>query len=300
MHFDLTTLKLFISVADTLSLTKAAEHEHLVLAAVSRRVKELESALGVQLLYRHARGVTLTPAGHSLMHYARQVMHTLDRLRGEIGEYAIGLTGHVRIHANTAVVTQHLPEELAVFLAEHPQIRIELQEMSSLAIVRSLRSGAADLGIVESTTPRQDLQSLPYRSDRLVVVVPSKHALARRRRVRFTEIADYDLVTTRTGSSLSALLTREAMVAGLTLKVRVQLRGFDCICRMIQAGVGIGVLPDKSIAPHLRSMHLTALKLDESWTTRHHLICFRDLASLPEAAERLVRRLSSAGKGDPL
>jgi DNA-binding transcriptional LysR family regulator len=288
---DLISLRLFVAVAEELSLTRAAAREHLVLGAVSKRIKELESSVGTQLLCRHARGVTLTSAGHTLLRHARQISHTLAHIRSDMAEQGRGINGYVRMKVSTAALTQHLPEELSRFLSSHPQIMLDLTEGSSHSVIQAIAEGHVDLGIVEGRALLRNLASLPYHRDRLVAVVPASHALARRKGLKFSEVLDYDLVGTRGTSSLHGLLARASIEAGVSLKLRIQLRGFDAICRMIQANLGIGILPERSVCHLFPAMNLRAIPLTEAWAERTYRICFRALRGLPQPARALAEHL---------
>ena len=292
LRFDLTSLQLFVAVAEELSLTKAAHREHLVLSAASKRIAELEDAVGSPLLYRHARGVTLTPAGQSLLHYSRQVLQTLHRMQGELSEFAEGIQGHIRMHAIASAIIQFLPEELSAFLTRYPRVKIDLEERVGPEIVRAVTESAADVGIIAEGTPATGLALLPYHVDRLVVVLPRKHPLARRKYVRLVETLDFDYVGPRTGSSLYSLMMRGAEEAGRSIKLRIQVRSFDGMCRMIQANLGIGILPAGAIVQHVKSMGIRTLALEEHWASRKLHTCVRELAALSVTARRLVHHLS--------
>ncbi|MBC7781023.1 MAG: LysR family transcriptional regulator [Proteobacteria bacterium] len=296
---SLTSLRLFVAVADELSLTRAAEREHLVLPAVSKRIKELEGLLGAQLLYRSRRGVVLTPAGHCVIAHARQMMDAVGRMRNEVAEYAQGVAGFVRVHVTTASVTQYLPDELASFMAGNPQVKVDLQDGASTTIVRAIADGRADVGIVDSATTLHGLQSLPYHSHRLVVVVPKCHPLSRKQSVDIRDVVEFDLIGTPSNSSLHALITRAAAESGVTVKFRMQLRGLDGICRMIKADLGIGILPAPAVVDNVSSMSLLALPIDGAWASRASLVCFRNRAGLSPAARELAQHLSTAANRAP-
>jgi DNA-binding transcriptional LysR family regulator len=265
------------------------------LSAASKRIADFEAAIGAPLLYRHARGVTLTPAGMSLLHYSRQVMHTLERMRGELSEYAQGIKGHIRIHANTSAITQFLPEELSAFASEHPLVKLDLEEQVSSVIIRSVADGTADIGIFAANVHAPGLQVFPYHTDHLVVVVPSQHPLARRKSLALSDTLEYDYVGLQSDSSLTALLMQGVMDLGANIKLRIQVRSFDGMCRMIQANMGIGVLPASAVAPHSKSMGVRAIPLKEAWAVRELKICVREFEALPVIVRELVRRLSKGG-----
>ena len=123
-RIDLTSLQLFVAVCELGSIGRAAEREFIAASAVSKRLSDLETAVDTALLYRHSRGVTLTPAGESLLHHARTVLFGLERMQGELSEYADGVRGHVRMHANISAIFQFLPEDLGAFAREHRMLSI--------------------------------------------------------------------------------------------------------------------------------------------------------------------------------
>ena len=128
-------------------LTAAAEREHLALAAVSKRISDLEALVGTTLLYRRPRGVELTPAGQAFLHHARRIMDNIERLEAELSEYGEGVRGHVRIHSNTSHHLVFLPQDLSTFSCHYPDIKIDLQERVSSEIVAAVRDGLTDIGI---------------------------------------------------------------------------------------------------------------------------------------------------------
>ncbi len=215
-RIDLTSLQLFVAVCELGSIGRAAEREFIAASAVSKRLSDLETAVGSALLYRHSRGVTLTPAGESLLHHARTVLFGLERMQGELSEYADGVRGHVRVHANISAIVQFLPEDLGAFAREHAQVKIDLQEHLSPDVLHAVREGAADLGLCHTGdgAEPQELQSRPYRSDRLVLVVPEGHPLAGRPAVRFEDVLDWDIVGLQANSSISLAMRRGAARAG--------------------------------------------------------------------------------------
>jgi DNA-binding transcriptional LysR family regulator len=185
---DLASLQLFVAVGEMGSIGKTAERESIAASAVSKRLSNLEDALGTPLLYRHARGVDLTAAGETFLRHARSLLFSLDKMQAELSEYAEGVRGHVRIHANISAIVQFLPEDLGAFSREHPQVKIDLEEHLSTEVIRAVQEGAADLGICNvSAAAGHELQTLPYRHDELVLIVPRGHGLARRQAVGFED-----------------------------------------------------------------------------------------------------------------
>ncbi len=291
-RFDLTTLRVFVAVADERSLTRAAEREHLALAAVSKRVSDLESQLGISLLYRQPKGVELTPAGHALLHHARNVLDNLQRMNADLSEFSEGVKGHVRIHANTSAVIQFLPEDLSAFSRLHPQVKIDLEERVSTDTLRALREGLTDIGIFAGHLPAEELQVFPYRQDQLVLVTPREHPLATRECLALRDAAGYDFIGLQQDASLHTLLQQSAQQQGIPLRLRIQVRSFEAICRMIHTGMGIGVLPAQVVSNYLPALEVATVPLSDAWARRELKIGVRNLQGLSVTARQMLEHLT--------
>ena len=291
MRPDISSLALFIRVAELKSITKAAQASHIALAALSRRISQLEEQFGVQLLHRSARGVELTPAGTALLFHARQMMEKVDAMRAEISDYSKGAKGLVRVQANASALAQYLPGDLAAFAAGHPQIKLALEEERSVAIVEAVRNGSADVGIVMEGAEASGLELFEYRTDTLCAVVPRRHPV-RGRRLAFARLLDHDFVGLESNTVISRLMLGEAERAGKPLRLRVQVKSFDVVARMVQAGLGIGVLPKAAAKAFGRAMGLRFISLTDPWAARKMYVCVREYASLPAPARQLVDHLA--------
>ncbi|AXF04180.1 LysR substrate-binding domain-containing protein [Paraburkholderia hospita] len=297
MHFDLVDLRLITCIAETDSLTRGAERFHMSVPAASTRIKNLEESMGTKLLYRTSQGVTLTPPGQAFLHHARLVLSQLEQLRGDMQEYARGVKGHVRIFANTTATTEFLPNDLRDYLASHPDVNIDLRERLSHDIVRAVSEGTADVGIVAGNVRPESLQTLPYRSDRLILAVSTSHPLAERESTSFRDVANYDFVGLPEASAIHTFLIRVASDLHTKLHVRIEVGNFEALCRMIEANVGIGVLPRSSAIRYARTMQIRLVEIEDEWATRDLLICVRSLDLLPSFARELVDQLTQKCAG---
>lgn len=287
---DLISIALFLRAVETHSLSKAAEQSHLALAAASRRIALLEHRYRVSLLYRSSKGVTPTPAGVALAAHARRMIEEVDRLRATMADYATGIKGHLRIKANTSAITQYLPQDLARFSAEYPDVKMELEECRSVEIVQALREGRADIGIVMDGIDLAGLASFPYRKDRLVAVVPRGHEL-RARKVPFAQILKYDLVGLDGTAAMMRLLGSAAAEAQQPMRLRIQVKSFEAVCKLVQAGMGIGVLPEVAARDFAPVMGLRLIAFADAWADRTMYVCVRDYESLPAIPRKLVELL---------
>jgi DNA-binding transcriptional LysR family regulator len=293
MRFDLVDLKLFLHVVEAGSITAGAERMHLALAAASTRIRNMEIELGTPLLNRERQGVQPTPAGRTLVHHARLLLQQVERMRGELGEYADGLKGHIRVLSNTNALTEFLPEPLSDFLATHPQVNIDLEERLSDEIVAAVADGKADIGIVAGTEDVSGLEVFPFRVDRFVLVAAPTHALADRTELAFADALDFDFVGLDRASSLQRFLSDKADRLGRRLRLRVQLRSFDAVCRLVACNVGIGIVPATTAVRSMKGLSLRRLDLTDEWALRKLTICVRRLADLPLYSQELVGHLTA-------
>ena len=290
---DLISLALLVRAVDTKSLSKAAEQSHIALAAASRRIALLEHRYGVKLLYRSSQGVEPTPAGMAFAVHARKMMEQAERMQADLSDYAKGAKGHIRIKANTSAITQYLPKDLAQFSASYPDVKLELEESRSGEIVQALREGNTDIGIVMDGVAREGLVSYEYRRDRLVAVVPRGHEF-RARQASFVQLLRYDLVALDSSAAMMRLLSDAAAGAGQPLRLRVQVKSFEAVCKLVQANMGIGVLPEAAALDFAPVMGLRLIRLTDDWADRCMHVCVRDFDSLPANGRKLVEQLVGA------
>lgn len=299
-RFDLIDLRLFLNVIDSGSITAGCRLSHLALASASARMRGMEDAMGITLLERSRAGVTATKAGEAVAHHARLVLQQLERMHGELGDYAGGLAGKVRLLSNTAAITDYLPEALAAFLKAHPALDIDLEERPSHMIVSQLVNKAADLGIVADSTELFGLEARPFRQDRLMLVAPKGHAAAKARSIAFAQALKHDFVGLDEDSAMQQHLNLQAARLGLHMRTRIRLRSFEAVCRMVAEGVGLAVVPALAAARHAAGGRLKLVTLTDAWASRQLLVCARSFADLSPAALRLVEALGTPQAGDTM
>ena len=299
-RLDLTSLQLFVAVCELGSIGKAAEREFIAASAVSKRLSDLEAVLDTTLLYRHTRGVNLTPTNQSLLHHARSVLFGLEKMQAELSEYADGVRGHVRMHANISAVVQFLPEDLGAFAREHPQVKIDLQEHLSSDVARAVHEGAADIGVcnTQGLALGAQLAQRPYRRDELVLVTPRSHALAKARKLAFEETLDFDHVGLHSNSSVYVAMREAAAAAGRAIRLRIQVTGLDAMCRMIHNGLGVGIMPRRAFELMQGVGDLKCVRLSDEWAVRGINLVARDFDALPLTARTLVEHLQARAHAD--
>jgi len=292
-HFDPLTLRLFVAICEEGNIARAAEREALVPSALSKRIAAIEAAIGTPLLQRGRRGVSPTAAGEALLRQARDLLGAMDRLQAELSEFSAGAQGSVRVMASVSVLAEHLPDDLASFLAQHQAVRVSVDERLSHEILRSLREGSADIGVLWDRTDFAGLHTRPYRSDQLCVAVPTDHALAGKRRLRFEQTLAYPAIGVAPGGLMDTLLRRQAALAGQSPAHRIQVSSLDAACRIVAAGLGLAVLPREATAPHAAASGLVMVPLSDDWAVRRFVICTRPEALLSATTRLLVAHLSA-------
>jgi DNA-binding transcriptional LysR family regulator len=295
VRFDLLTLKLFIAVVEEQSIARAAERENIVPSAVSKRISHLEADLKVSLIQRHNRGIATTPAGNALLRHARSVVRDLGQLEGELAEYSEGLRGQVKVFANATAILRYLPQQLVSFLSHHPLVQIEIEENISPHIVKAVAANLGEIGIFGGSVPAPDLHVVPYRQDLLSVVVHKDHPLAGRTAIRFADIVEYDFIGLQSGSSIDRLATQAASELGHPLKLRIRMTGFDAMCHMVEANLGVALVPH-SIA----EQQALGLALSEARSARRVRADDRGppLARAPHRSEHVKSQPSRSAMAD--
>lgn len=293
MHLDPTSLRLFVTVVETGTIAGAAQREHIAPSAISKRISELESCLNTRLLSRNNRGIEVTPAGQNLALLARGILHQLDAVYTQMHDYSHGVRGEVRIVANISAITQFLPAQLKAFLDEHPLVQIQLEERISSEIVQAVTGHSADIGIfTEAIESSQDLEIYPYQSDQLVVITPLGHALAGAREIHFADTLQYDYVGLHTGSAINNKLLQAAASAGKPFKMRIQVTSYEALSRMVEKGLGIGIMPRDIARPYTNTDRLTAIELKDPWAKRYLKICINSRHMMSQATQRLLEHLT--------
>jgi DNA-binding transcriptional LysR family regulator len=291
MRLDLLTLRLFVAVYDEASLTKAAARENISLSALSKRLSDLEKSLKTILFHRTKNRLAPTAAARSLASHVRKVMSDLDQLEVDLSSFSKGVKGRIRIWANTWAVSHYLPADLAPFMALHPLLQIDIQESISPTIVQAVADNAADIGIIAGDAVAPDLLLLPYRSDRLAVVMWKNHPLSTKQTIRLADMLDYDFIGPRRGSAIDSLFTNAAREVDFALKPRIRVSGFEAVCSMAEAKLGIGLVPATSVKRYQHAMEIAIRPLDEPWAVRSLNLCVASMEELTSASGLLLAHL---------
>lgn len=298
MRMDLADLRLFLMVVEAGSITAGAARAHLALATTSERLRTMESEAGIALLARHPRGVTTTEAGEALVHHARLMLRQQALLREELQEFASGARGTLHLYANTGALTTFLPGRLAPWMAARPRLQVDLKERTSREIVRAVRGGQAEAGILSNAVETEALTLQPVADDPLLLIVPASHRFATRTCVRFADVLGEPFVALADGNALQEHIEDHARALGRQLVARIRMKTFEGLCEMVGHGIGIGIVPRSIGRQHRRRYGFHVLALDEAWARRRLSLCFVRWQGLSRSMQSLLLHLGGQALDD--
>ncbi|HEY2020722.1 LysR family transcriptional regulator [Paraburkholderia sp.] len=290
---DLTSLRLFVAVCQEGNIARAAEREFIASSAVSRRIAEIETMIGLPVIQRQSRGITVTPVGETVLRYALAIIGNIEQMSAELSRFSSGVKGRVRVVANLSSIVQFLPEDVAAFGRAFPDVSIELEEENSADVLRIVDEHGADFGICNRVVGSDAFAQVPYRQDRLAVLVPGGHRLAGATRVAFDELLDDSFVGLRSESALTRLLAQQAASAGRPLDVRIRVSSLDALCRMVHVGLGIAIVPEQVGLLYVNTLDVRLLPLGDAWAERQLIMIFHSREQLSASAAALVTFLGA-------
>jgi DNA-binding transcriptional LysR family regulator len=292
LRFDLTDLRLIVAVADAGSLSRAAADFPIALSAASNRLRLLEQRLGMRLFERHADGMAPTSAGRIALDHARRVISEAQQLTQALDGLAGRRRVSVRLAANTVANSTFLPPALGPFLNDFPEVDLQVEERSSSDILQAVQSGEIDIGVLDGNLPMHGVVSLPFRHDRLVLLVPGGHALASRGHCLFRDALGIPFVGMPQERAMQRFVEEMASLLGKPITVRVRAPSFFAIAQLVAQDVGVAVLPEAAAQRHSGALPVTIVSLDDGWATRELRLCVRTLEGLSAQGRQLVAYLT--------
>lgn len=290
---DLTTLRLLVAVCEQQNMARVAEQSHIAPSAISKRISQLESNLGVSLLTRTRRGVQPTAAGLALVEHARTMLFAAERIENDVTAFAGDIKGTVRILATPSAIAESLLEDISAFMREpsNREIKVDIEECVTSELLRNMREGSSAIGVCWNHTDLGGLQQRPYRKDKLALAVHQEHPLAIYDKLRFEDTLDYEHVGMRPDSAVVVMLQRAAAQVGRSVRFRVLVSNFDAAFRVVAANLAVGVIPAEISTLYASALKVKMIPLTDSWAQREFSICYRDFEALPVAGQRLVENL---------
>ena len=272
-RFDLVSIRLAVDCAQTGSLTAAARGTHLALGAASRRIRELEAALGDTLFERHARGLQPTAAGRVFVKHGLTLLQTMDQLAAELADLRRGTARHIHLCASSAAISQFLPPLLARYGQLHPQVQIDVEEQVSGAVAAALREQRTDVAVFVEGPDTRGLDTRLFRHDELVLLMPAGHRLAGTKTpLAFIDALDEEWISLTAGAAMLQQQQQSALAAHRPFKLRMQVRSFDAVCHMVASGLGIAILPKAACLPIVKTMKIIWRPLADAWAQRRLLV----------------------------
>ncbi|WP_335617551.1 LysR family transcriptional regulator [Bordetella bronchialis] len=295
MKIDLSALQTLVAAIEERSLAKAGEREHLVTSAASKRIAELERQIGTALLVRHNRGVEPTPAGAALYHKAKAILTSVRTLEDLCEEFSPDGIPKIRLAANRSAIIEFLPGDIRAFQAVSPRSRLDLVEAYSGDIPRMVSDQEVDIGIYHAVGAAPGVVSHPYRSDRVVLVVPLGHPLAGAGALHLDDARAYDFLGYFPRHSFEAFMELVGPTLTGPLNVKIQVANYEARCRMVREGLGIAVMPEPIADTYLALLGLVKIPLRDAWAKRQFYVCARDRAHMRPTAGELFDFLTQAG-----
>lgn len=291
---DLTSLRLFVAACQEGNIARAAARELIAPSAVSRRISEIEEMIGLPIILREPRGISVTPVGQTVLKCAQEIIGSIETLEAELSRFYSGAKGKVKVVANLGSIIQFLPEDIAEFQRIFPDVDIEIEEQLSHEVIRTVQEMGADFGICNDIEGVHELQHLPYRTDFLGVVFPKGHWLDSANRVELRDLIHENFIEFRQESTLSQRIAKAAAELNVKLNVKIRMNSLDAMCRMVQVGMGIAIVPCRIGKIYTNTLGIGMIRLDEKWSERRSIVVFRAHSQLNATAKTLVKLLTEA------
>jgi DNA-binding transcriptional LysR family regulator len=288
LGIDSMDVKLLTEVARAKNLTRGAEACFMSASAASARIKKIEESLGRQLFIRTPQGLTPTSIGLTVVKHAHAIRHEIERMIAEITFETNDAAGSVTLMANSLSMHVYVPPILENFLIKFPAINVDLHEKTSKDICRMLRSGACDIGIVSYDSEIENLESYPYKIEKLVLVAPYGHPLIKEKRINFSDATKFDFIGLTDASALQSFSNRMMEKNKIKLKTRIQVHAFDTLCSLVDSGVGIGLVPQSVALEYAEKLKISVVELEDHWSIRELKIAIDKKENLSHAAQALL------------
>jgi len=275
---DLWQLQIFCRVVELKSFSKAGEAVHLSQPTVSSHIKELESHFGTQLIDRLARQAVPTKAGELLYRNAKRLIALRDETESAMSEFLGNITGRLVIGGSTIPGGYLLPQLIGDFCRTYPKVNISLQVADTSEILAKISSGIIETGVVGARSDDQQLDQLALVDDRLCLVVPENHPLARQKVVGIDALTDFPFIVREKGSGTLLSMERQLKEFGHSLDelhIVAEMGSTEAVRQGIKNGVGISILSTIAVADDvdagtLKTLDVEGLDLTRSfYLTRH-------------------------------
>jgi len=293
MHIE--TLKTFCDLVETGSFSKAAALNLVSQSAVSQQVRALEQRFDQQLIERgHRKGVVPTEAGRHLYAECKELLGRFHALEVRLRARSEVISGTVRIATVYSVGLHELPPYVKQFIKAHPQVHVHVEYSRTDKVYEACLNNTIDFGIVALPLRRPQLEIIPFRRDKLVLVCSPDHPLAARRRTSLKRLAGEPFVAFERDIPTRKAIDHILRQHRVTVNYVMEFDNIETIKRSVEAGIGLSILPETAVAHEVRSRMLVALNFTEGPFTRAIGIIHRKRKVFSPAARAFVDMLTSA------
>jgi len=295
---QLESLKMFCDVVETGSFSRAAQLNHVTQSAVSQQIRALENRYEQRLLSRSARQVTPTPAGERLFRGCKEILTRFGEVESEIREQASEVSGATTVSTIYSVGLHELQNIQRELLKTHPKVNLRLNYRRSDQVYDDVILGAADLGLVAYPQARAGVDVIPFREDRLVVVLPSNHPLASKAKVTMASIASLPFIGFDREAPTRKGIDRMFRDKGFELHPTMEMDNVETIKRAVELGLGVSVLPVPTVQHEVSNGTLVAKPFAEGVYTRPIGILVRKGKYLARSSQAVLDSFKLATKDE--
>ncbi|WP_326536606.1 LysR family transcriptional regulator [Pseudorhodoferax sp.] len=290
---DLFTLKLFLTVVEEGQVGRAAARENIAASAATKRIQDLEEIVGAQLFERNPRGVVPTAAGLVFARHVSGIFGTFEDIRRDFAEFTEGVRGTIRVCSTGGIISLYLAREIAEFARGFPLVDIDLREGINNEVVRALAAGEVDVAVfvdAPGTPGLDEIETQPYRVDRLMAVVARGHALAEREHVKVTELLEHNLIGIAPSTNLMGLVRKAAADAGVEFTPKYNVNSVYAAAGLVRVNQGVTIQPENMLSAKDLDW-VTTVPLDEPWAQRRLMVGTKRGRSLTVAARNFAAQL---------
>jgi LysR family transcriptional regulator, transcriptional activator of the cysJI operon len=286
MHIE--TLKVFCDVVETRSFSTAAAQNFVTQSAVSQQIRALENRYETKLIERTRGNVRVTPAGEMVYHASKEIVQRFLDMEGGLQTLQHRVGGNLRIATVYSVGLYELSEPLRRFLRAYPQVSVHLDYSRSTKIHEDVMRGSVDLGIVAYPAKRPQIEALPFREDRLVLICHPQHPLAAHRQVSIKKLHGERFVGYERDVPTRRAIDRVLRSHGVVVRYVSELDNIDTIKRFVEIGQGVAIVPEPAVRGEVKSETLCVLHFSDAKLMRQLAIIYRKGTNFSLAAQRFI------------
>lgn len=282
---DVHGLKVFTTVAEKLSFSRAAETLLMTQSAVSHQIAKMERTFGVLFLNRNGKSISLTPAGQTFLQHARSILRSMNDLESAVRTASAPDQGRLRIGASATACQYLLPDALREFRECFPRYALSITPADGDVVLKSLEEGAIDLGIMVIPDARPKSQFHPIFSDELGLVFNPLHPLARLDNIKPQDLRNHPLVQYSRSSTTFQMVERHWSKLKIPIVDPIELGSIEAIKELVKLGLGISVLAKWVVTPQLTDQSLIWRPLPGSRLIRRWVVA-TPVQHVPTLAEK--------------